>query len=477
MVLRFKGTMAEYQENGRLSGADTVTNEAVPTATIYVHKNEDSLAPILRFDNTKIDSVAFSDHYSLTLMELHNAVGKLVDALLKTEVRTENPATTIEPTMEELDLSGPIVYKMPGVRDPFTLPATAYTMDLPFCSRKTCTICKESLQGSKMGIPVGLVGCGHAFHWRCLKASSGCPPECNTCRKPLLSAVMKGKMPSGTMTVSSKSHSFQDGDEEDILEILYSFKPGVQRPYHNNPGKLFDGTEFSAFLPGNDEGKRLLSRLKRAFAQGLTFDVVDDTISWAEIPHCSSLDEYETSLRFFSARFLDHVHTALDQMNVQGAPAKVRADVVYSATKRLPNATSVENKATSASKKKYITPAGAYIPLHSQFGRYIPVRCPSLKAVSKNLASKSTLARAWEFVEVTLAIHSRLASSDPSVATFIQPLAADDMVAIAEAFIKTQAEFKRRKPSGQGKVDLAYHYTQYVRTHPCFCCCLSLFTN
>ena len=59
---------------------------------------------------------------------------------------------------------------------------------------------------------------------------------------------------------------------------------------HPNPGHLYKGNEFTAYLPNNLEGQKVLKLLKQAFDQRLIFIIRQsttglDTIAWNDIHH------------------------------------------------------------------------------------------------------------------------------------------------------------------------------------------------
>ena len=77
--------------------------------------------------------------------------------------------------------------------------------------------------------------------------------------------------------------------------ISYKFPNGIQGPDHPNPGKPYMGTNRTAYLPDNIEGKKVLKLLKKAFEQKLTFTIGrsattgrDDCIIW-NISHKTSV--------------------------------------------------------------------------------------------------------------------------------------------------------------------------------------------
>ena len=64
---------------------------------------------------------------------------------------------------------------------------------------------------------------------------------------------------------------------------------------HPNPGKPFDGTVRTAFLPDTAEGREVCDLLKKAFDAGLIFTVgrsittgADNVVVWNDIHHKTS---------------------------------------------------------------------------------------------------------------------------------------------------------------------------------------------
>ena len=60
---------------------------------------------------------------------------------------------------------------------------------------------------------------------------------------------------------------------------------------HPHPGRPYKGSEFTAYLPNNLEGQKVLKLLKQAFDQRLIFIIRQssttekDTVTWNDIHH------------------------------------------------------------------------------------------------------------------------------------------------------------------------------------------------
>ncbi|GFH49956.1 hypothetical protein CTEN210_06432 [Chaetoceros tenuissimus] len=156
-----------------------------------------------------------------------------------------------------------------------------------------CPICLDEL-GSNPSILRSLpCACVHIFHQECIQKSLESSPRCPTCqawvRKP------QGKSPSGTMRITIIPDKCS-GYSEDTIVIQYQINSGFQKSYHPNPDVLHSGKNATAYVPNNDDGKKLLKRLKYAFEHGLTFTVgtsmttgLHNQCTWASIHHKTSL--------------------------------------------------------------------------------------------------------------------------------------------------------------------------------------------
>lgn len=78
--------------------------------------------------------------------------------------------------------------------------------------------------------------------------------------------------------------------------INYYFPPGIQGKEHPNPGRRYDSTERTAYLPDNQEGNEVLHLLETAFDAGLVFTVgtsvttgLQNQITWNDIHHKTSM--------------------------------------------------------------------------------------------------------------------------------------------------------------------------------------------
>ena len=153
-----------------------------------------------------------------------------------------------------------------------------------------CVICLSEMHGKEC---VALNKCGHRFHKGCIQDALGSHSSCPICRVPAVEP--RGKSPSGKMVITHNQQSLGGHGSCGRLVIHYLLQGGVQKNYHTNPGVRYTGTHRDAYLPHNDDGKKLVKRLAYAFSRGLIFMVGTslttgrtDQITWASIHHKTS---------------------------------------------------------------------------------------------------------------------------------------------------------------------------------------------
>ena len=76
------------------------------------------------------------------------------------------------------------------------------------------------------------------------------------------------------------------------IVIDYYLPSGLQGPEHPNPGRYYEGTSRTAYLPDNREGREVLQLLRRAFDARLVFTVgtsnttgLPNEVIWNDIHH------------------------------------------------------------------------------------------------------------------------------------------------------------------------------------------------
>ena len=101
-----------------------------------------------------------------------------------------------------------------------------------------------------------------------------------------------GNQPPGNMSVSYSEIALPGYESCGSITITYTFENGLQGPEHPSPGRTYYGTMRTAYLPNNEEGKKVLKLLQKAFHQKLTFTIglslisgVDNANTWNNIDH------------------------------------------------------------------------------------------------------------------------------------------------------------------------------------------------
>ena len=80
------------------------------------------------------------------------------------------------------------------------------------------------------------------------------------------------------------------------IVINYQFPSGLQGPEHSNPGRYYDGTSRTAYLPDNREGREVLQLLRRAFDARVAFTIgtsnttgLSNQMIWNDIHHKTNI--------------------------------------------------------------------------------------------------------------------------------------------------------------------------------------------
>ncbi|KAL7545149.1 hypothetical protein ACHAWF_008506 [Thalassiosira exigua] len=153
----------------------------------------------------------------------------------------------------------------------------------------TCAICQNDLP-----VPLSDIRrvkkCGHLFCRDCILKALHYSRKCPCCHQSV--GEPQGKSPSGEMKCSVTSQPCTGYNTVGSIKIDYTIFKGMQKSYHDNEGRPFDGIRRTAYLPDNDDGRRLLKRLQYAFRHGLTFSVGkslstgnEGVITWGTIHH------------------------------------------------------------------------------------------------------------------------------------------------------------------------------------------------
>ena len=179
-----------------------------------------------------------------------------------------------------------------------------YALDTPDCayeevehevsSKANDDVCPICLDPFAENVTAKMKKCGHAFCLDCIREALSHNNKCPSCRVVL--GHVRGQMPSGKMTVTKSSMKCKGHETcRGSFVISYEIPAAVQRIYMQNPGVNHSAKFETCYLPNDDEGRKLLERLKFAFSQGLTFVVgtsmttgATDAVTWGTIHHKTS---------------------------------------------------------------------------------------------------------------------------------------------------------------------------------------------
>ena len=174
-----------------------------------------------------------------------------------------------------------------------------------------CSICLSDITDKKT-----LDKCGHSFCAGCINEAFTHQTKCPICST--VYGKLVGNQPPGKMTVSRMSLSLSGYEWCGTITITYRFEDGVQGPEHPNPGKRYFGTIRTAYLPDNDEGRKVLKLLQKAFHQKLTFTIGrssttgnSNVITWNDIHHKTKRSGGVTSFGYPDPNYLKRVQEEL----------------------------------------------------------------------------------------------------------------------------------------------------------------------
>ncbi|KAM7321975.1 hypothetical protein ACRRTK_018816 [Alexandromys fortis] len=152
----------------------------------------------------------------------------------------------------------------------------------------SCAICMDTISNKHV-----LPKCKHEFCSSCITKALSIKPVCPLCQTSY--GIQKGNQPKGTMTFTTSRRSLLGYEDCGTIVIQYIIESGIQTNEHPNPGKPYSGTQRTAYLPDNQEGRHVLGLLREAFNNRLIFTVGDsrvsgmsDVVTWNDIHHKTS---------------------------------------------------------------------------------------------------------------------------------------------------------------------------------------------
>ncbi|KAL4510570.1 hypothetical protein ABPG72_004724 [Tetrahymena utriculariae] len=148
----------------------------------------------------------------------------------------------------------------------------------------------KQIQNNSDEDAIQLLDCdGHFFHFGCIKHMlKDSHIKCPVCSK--IYGVMTGDQPNGKMTTYIDKNFQCTGFNCSTIVINYQIYSSVSH------GKQIPGTQRTAYLPDNEEGREVLKLLQIAFDRKLIFTVgrsvttgTDNVVVWNGIHHKTSL--------------------------------------------------------------------------------------------------------------------------------------------------------------------------------------------
>ncbi|KAL4463956.1 hypothetical protein ABPG74_005893 [Tetrahymena malaccensis] len=148
---------------------------------------------------------------------------------------------------------------------------------------------KKQIQNNSDEDAIQLKDCdGHFFHFGCIKHMlKDSHIKCPVCSK--IYGIMQGDQPDGKMTTYIDKHTKCAGFNCSTIVINYQIHSS------NRNGKHIPGTQRTAYLPDNEEGREVLKLLQKAFDRKLIFTVgrsvttgQDNVVVWNGVHHKTS---------------------------------------------------------------------------------------------------------------------------------------------------------------------------------------------
>uniref|UniRef100_A0A2K6M9C1 E3 ubiquitin-protein ligase n=1 Tax=Rhinopithecus bieti TaxID=61621 RepID=A0A2K6M9C1_RHIBE len=112
---------------------------------------------------------------------------------------------------------------------------------------------------------------------------------------PTENSIKKNTRPQISSLTQSQAETPSSDTHQHEGHIPNAVDSCLQKGEHPNPGKRYPGTQRTAYLPDNEEGRKVSKLLRKAFDQKLIFTVgysrvlgTSDVITWNDIHHKTS---------------------------------------------------------------------------------------------------------------------------------------------------------------------------------------------
>ncbi|XP_056461965.1 E3 ubiquitin-protein ligase DTX3L-like isoform X2 [Gadus chalcogrammus] len=180
-----------------------------------------------------------------------------------------------------------------------------------------CPVCMDKFT-NRTTLP-----CNHALCKECLEnLVTKMGPTCPICKA--IFGEITGDQPDGSMTYETQRTSLPGFWRYGHILIKYEIPSGKQTTRHPNPGRPYRGTQRSAYLPDNREGREVLTLLQRAFDKKLIFTVgtsvtsgSENQVTWNDIHHKTSIGGGPTSFGYPDPDYLRRVKEELKAKGIE----------------------------------------------------------------------------------------------------------------------------------------------------------------
>ncbi|NXO77607.1 DTX3L ligase, partial [Sitta europaea] len=180
-----------------------------------------------------------------------------------------------------------------------------------------CPICRDRIENKET-----LEKCKHAFCKTCIDKAMTYKQACPVCNT--ICGVLTGNQPEGTMSAKTMAFSLPGYSYCNTIQIDYDMRGGIQTSSHPNPGQRYGPAYRTAYLPDNEEGRKILQLLKRAFKQKLIFTVgpsrttgAQSAITWNDIHHKTNIHGGPTQFGYPDPSYLQRVRLELKAKGIE----------------------------------------------------------------------------------------------------------------------------------------------------------------
>ena len=145
-------------------------------------------------------------------------------------------------------------------------------------------------------------------------------------QQTFITTIPYGAAPRGTLKIRQSTQQVCPGFQPPptCIRLEYDIPSGIQSSHHPHPGRNYPSTYRRAFLPNNDDGCKLLARMKVAWNHGHMFKIgrslttgLDDQVCWTTVMNKTSLQG--GPFGFPDSTFIGKANTELDKIGIPSA--------------------------------------------------------------------------------------------------------------------------------------------------------------